>query len=104
MNFKEQLKEDIKVFLNLDEFGEEIIIQDKMYIGVMERPDNKMNKDEYERLSKEVDYILYLEYEAELEKYTAGKQIDVNNGTFEVYRSYKEESLIILELQERIGI
>nr|DAK88990.1 MAG TPA: ATP-binding sugar transporter [Caudoviricetes sp.] len=104
MNFKEQLKEDIKVFLNLDEFGEEIIIQDKMYIGVMERPDNKMNKDEYEGLSKEVDYILYLEYEAELEKYTAGKQIDVNNGTFEVYRSYKEESLIILELQERIGI
>ena len=63
-----------------------------------------MNKDEYEGLSKEVDYILYLEYEAELEKYTAGKQIDVNNGTFEVYRSYKEESLIILELQERIGI
>lgn len=104
MNFKEQLKEDIKVFLNLDEFGEEITIQDKMYIGVMERPDNKMNKDEYEGLSKEVDYILYLEYEAELEKYTAGKQIDVNNGTFEVYRSYKEESLIILELQERIGI
>jgi hypothetical protein len=104
MNFKEQLKEDIKVFLNLDEFGEEIIIQNKMYIGVMERPDNKMNKDEYEGLSKEVDYILYLEYEAELEKYTAGKQIDVNNGTFEVYRSYKEESLIILELQERIGI
>lgn len=104
MNFKEQLKEDIKVFLNLDEFGEEIIIQNKTYIGVMERPDNKMNKDEYEGLSKEVDYILYLEYEAELEKYTAGKQIDVNNGTFEVYRSYKEESLIILELQERIGI
>lgn len=104
MNFKEQLKEDIKVFLNLDEFGEEIIIQGEMYIGVMERPDNKMNKDEYEGLSKEVDYILYLEYEAELEKYTAGKQIDVNNGTFEVYRSYKEESLIILELQERIGI
>lgn len=104
MNFKEQLKEDIKVFLNLDEFGEEIIIQDKTYIGVMERPDNKMNKDEYEGLSKEVDYILYLEYEAELEKYTAGKQIDVNNETFEVYRSYKEESLFILELQERIGI
>ena len=104
MNFKEQLKEDIKVFLNLDEFGEEKIIQGKTYIGVMERPDNKMNKDEYEGLSKEVDYILYLEYEAELEKYTAGKQIDVNNGTFEVYRSYKEESLIILELQERIGI
>lgn len=104
MNFKEQLKEDIKVFLNLDEFGEEIIIQDKTYIGVMERPDNKMNKDEYEGLSKEVDYILYLEYEVELEKYTAGKQIDVNNGTFEVYRSYKEESLFILELQERIGI
>lgn len=104
MNFKEQLKEDIKVFLNLDEFGEEIIIQDKTYIGVMERPDNKMNKDEYEGLSKEVDYILYLEYEEELEKYTAGKQIDVNNGTFEVYRSYKEESLFILELQERIGI
>lgn len=104
MNFKEQLKEDIKVFLNLDEFGEEIIIQDKTYIGVMERPDNKMNKDEYEGLSKEVDYILYLEYEAELEKYTAGKQIDVNNGTFEVYRSYKEESLFIIELQERIGI
>ena len=104
MNFKEQLKEDIKIFLNLDEFGEEITIQNKKYIGVMERPDNKMNKDEYEGLSKEVDYILYLEYEAELEKYTAGKQIDVNNETFEVYRSYKEESLFILELQERIGI
>lgn len=104
MNFKEQLKEDIKIFLNLDEFGEEIIIQDKTYIGVMERPDNKTNKDEYEGLSKEVDYILYLEYETELDKYTAGKQIDVNNGTFEVYRSYKEESLFIIELQERIGI
>lgn len=104
MNFKEQLKEDIKVFLNLDEFGEEIIIQGKMYIGVMERPDNKMNKEEYEGLSREVDYILYLEYEEEFEKYTPGKQIDVNNGTFGVYRSYKEESLFIIELQERIGI
>ena len=27
MNFKEQLKEDIKIFLNLDEFGEEITIK-----------------------------------------------------------------------------
>ena len=104
MNFKEQLKEDIKVFLNLDEFGEEIIIQDKTYIGVMERPDNKMNKEEYEGLSREIDYILYLEDEEEFEKDTPGKQIDVNNGTFEVYRSYKEESLFIIELQERIGI
>ena len=44
MNFKEQLKEDIKIFLNLDEFGEEITIQNKKYIGVMERPDNESNK------------------------------------------------------------
>ena len=43
-------------------------------------------------------------YEEEFEKYTPGKQIDVNNGTFEVYKSYKEESLFIIELQERIGI
>ncbi|WP_339072668.1 hypothetical protein [Fusobacterium animalis] len=35
----------------------------------MERPDNESNKEEYEGISKEIDYILYLEYEEELEKY-----------------------------------
>ena len=39
--FKSMLQEDIDIFLNIDEMGENINIEEKQYIGVIEH----INKD-----------------------------------------------------------
>lgn len=101
MSFKEQLKNDIDIFINLEEFAEEINIDKKVFKGVITNPKMEDPKYEYEGVYNELDLKLYLESKEELKKYTTGKSITVNNNYYTVYRAYDEEGIFILELTKR---
>ena len=45
MGFKEQLKEDLEIFLDLEEFGEKFKVDGVEYFGVIDQPNNKTPKE-----------------------------------------------------------
>lgn len=101
MSLKEQLVEDLDIFLDLEEFGENFTIGDKQYYGVIEQPNNKTPKEEYEGIIKDLDFIIYIKYNKELAKYTTGKELSLNGRKLIVNRNYTEENLMVIELYER---
>lgn len=101
MTFKEQLKEDTKIFINLDEFAEEIIVDKKKYQGIITHPTHEEPKNEYEGVYSASELKLYLIYDSSLKKYTSGKSVTVNNNFYIVHRAYEEEGIFVLELLER---
>ena len=101
MGFKEQLKEDLEIFLDLEEFGEKFKVDGVEYFGVIEQPNNKTQKEEYEGVIKDLDFIIYTKYQKDLEKYSAGKEFSLNGRKLIVNRNYVEEGLMVIELYER---
>lgn len=101
MNFKDQIKNDIDIFLNIDEFAEEILIGKKKYRGILTNPANEDPKNEYEGVYNEVDLKLYLVYDDSLKKYTTGKEMIVNEKYYSIHRTFNEEGIFIAELNER---
>lgn len=101
MNFKEQIKNDIDTFLNIDEFAEEILIGKRKYRGILTNPANEDPKNEYEGVYNVVDLKIYLEYDDSLKKYTTGKDIIVNGKYYFIHRAFNEEGIFIAELNER---
>lgn len=101
MNFKEQLNKDIETFININEFAEEILINDERYVAVVTSPINEDTKNEYEGVFNSLDLKIYLNYEKKLSKYTTGKQIIVNNDYYIIDRAFNEENIFILELKKR---
>lgn len=45
--FKDMLKEDLEIFINIEEMGERVTINEKDYQGVLEHPNNEFT-GEYE--------------------------------------------------------
>lgn len=100
--FKKMLREDINIFLNVDEFGEEITINDEKYIAVIETPDKDFSFVE-EGIATAVDVILYIKERTELKKYRTGKSITVNGNPYIINNSYEEEGMRIIKLSENRG-
>lgn len=101
MNFKEQLQEELEIFLNIEEFGETFTLDSVEYVGVIEQPNSEVPKEEYEGVIREVDFIVYTKYKESLEKYTSGKQVWLNKRLLVVHRAYEEQGLFVMELAER---
>lgn len=101
--FKEMLREDLNTFINIDEMGEKVIIEDKEYIGILEHPDRDF-KEEYEGISEGISLIIYLKENPEIPKKRTGKSLEVNGKTYIINDSYEEEGLYIIKLSERIGM
>lgn len=102
MNFKEQLKDDLDIFLNIDEFGETFFLDGIEYTGVIEQPVDETPKEEYEGIIREIDYIVYLKYNKSLNQYTNEKKVKLNEKILMVHRAYRDEDLFVLELVERV--
>ena len=101
MSFKEQLNEDLEIFLELEEFGEKFKSVGIKYSGVIEQPNNKTPKEEYEGIIKDLDFIIYIKHQKELEKYSAGKEFSLNGRKLIVNRNYVEQGIMVIELYER---
>lgn len=101
MNFKEQLKEDIQQFINIDEFAEDVVIDNEKYKAVVTHPIKEDTKNEYEGIFNALDLKIYLPYEKKFRKYTTGKQITVNDDYYIIDRAFNEEGIFTLELKKR---
>lgn len=100
--FKKMLREDIDIFLNIDEFGENIIINDIEYTAVIEHPEKDFSIVE-DGIAEAIAIILYLREKDEFKKYKTGKSITVNSSQYIINDSYEEEGMRIIKLSENRG-
>ena len=96
MNFKEQLKKDMKeVFFSESEFAESILIEDKKLIGIISRVNFNRQykyKENITGLNQE-GLIVYLKTE-DLPigmKFLTGEIININNSEFTIIKSIFKE-------------
>lgn len=99
--FKSMLQEDIDIFLNIDEMGENINIEEKQYIGVIEHINKDFSEEAIDNVYYSVDLILYLKTsEFTLPRRNPGKRLKVNNTTYFVNDWFEEEGMTIIRLKE----
>lgn len=100
--FKDMLKEDLEIFINIEEMGERVTINEKDYQGVLEHPNNEFT-GEYEGITEAIALIVYLQEQEEFKKFKTGKAIEINNSTYIINNTYVEEGLRIIRLTENRG-
>ena len=99
--FKSMLQEDIDIFLNIDEMGENINIEEKQYIGVIEHINKDFSEEAIDDVYYSVDLILYLKTsEFTLPRRNPGKRLKVNNTSYFVNDWFNEEGMTIIRLKE----
>lgn len=99
--FKSMLQEDIDIFLNIDEMGENINIEEKQYIGVIEHINKDFSEEAIDDVYYSVDLILYLKTnEFTLPRRNPGKRLKVNNTSYFVNDWFEEEGMTIIRLKE----
>lgn len=99
--FKSMLQEDIDIFLNIDEMGENINIEEKQYIGVIEHINKDFSEEAIDDVYYSVDLILYLKTsEFTLQRRSPGKRLKVNNTSYFVNDWFEEEGMTIIRLKE----
>ena len=99
--FKTMLQEDIDIFLDIDEMGEHIIIEDEQYVGVVEHINKDFSEEAIDDVYYSVDLILYLKKsEFLLPRRKPGKRLRVNNTDYLVNDWFDEEGTTIIRLKE----
>ena len=99
--FKSMLQEDIDIFLNIDEMGENINIEDGIYVGVIEHLDKDFSEEAIDDTYYSVDLILYLKtVEFTLERRVPGKRLKVNGTNYLVNDWYSVEGITTIRLKE----
>lgn len=99
--FKSMLREDIDIFLSIDEMGENINIEGEQYIGVIEHIDKDFSEEAIDDIYYSVDLILYLKTaEFLLTRRKPGKRLKVNNTVYLVNDWFEEEGMTIIRLKE----
>jgi len=101
LNFKSMLQEDVDIFLNFDEMGEHINIEDGIYVGVIEHLDKDFSEEAIDDTYYSVDLILYLKSEEfSLKRRVPGKRLKVNGTTYLVNDWYSQEGITTIRLKE----
>lgn len=99
--FKSMLLEDVDIFLNFEEMGENIDIEGNSYVGVVEHIDKDFSEEAIGDIYYSVDLIIYLKTnEFSLKRRVPGKRLRVNNTTYLVNDWYTEEGITTIRLKE----
>lgn len=99
--FKQMLREDIDIFLTIEEMGETINIEGNEYIGVIEHLEKDFSEIADMDIYTSIDIIIYLkEEDFSLKRRNAGKKLKVNNTSYIVNDWYVEEGMTIIKLKE----
>lgn len=102
--FKLMLQEDIDIFLNADEMGENINIEGKKFVGVIQHIDKDFSEEVIDDTYYSIDLIIYLKAEQfNLSKRVAGKKLKLNGTNYIVNDWYTEEGMTIIKLKENSG-
>ena len=105
--FKENLKNDLDIFINYDEFAEEYEIQGKKIFAVLD--DNTMQKASFDKSSDIYDgvynavytkkYTLYVKTKDLKEKIIEGMDIELASDTYNVKNVEEDMGITILSLE-----
>lgn len=103
MNFKEMLQDDIDIFINSEEFAEEITIGEEKYTAVLTYSSNK-NIPIFEGMVEDVDLILSMKHNDKLFKlYRETTAMDVNKVSYIVNKVHSVEGLLTFYLVKKQG-
>lgn len=101
LSFKSMLQEDVNIFLNFEEMGEHINIEDEIYVGVIEHLDKDFSEEAIDDTYYSVDLILYLKSEEfSLKRRVPRKRLKVNGTTYLVNDWYSQEGITTIRLKE----
>lgn len=105
--FKENLKNDLDIFINYDEFAEEYELQGKKIFAVLD--DNTMQKASFDKSSDIYDgvynavytkkYTLYVKTKDLKEKIIEGMDIELASDTYNVKNVEEDMGITILSLE-----
>lgn len=105
--FKENLKNDLDIFINYDEFAEEYEIQGKKIFAVLD--DDTMQKASFDKSSDIYDgvynavytkkYTLYVKTKDLKEKIIEGLDIELASDTYNVKNVEEDMGITILSLE-----
>ncbi len=111
MSFKDDLKDDLEnTFLDIDEFGEELVVEGNTIIGVLDVGDTKNNilgtpsyGPNYGERFWEEKSTLYINKKDIFPLPKTGQNLEVNNQKYEIVESSEEDSLLAI-LLSKIGV
>nr|DAX05714.1 MAG TPA: ATP-binding sugar transporter [Bacteriophage sp.] len=105
--FKENLKNDLDIFINYDEFAEEYELQGKKIFAVLD--DDTMQKASFDKSSDIYDgvynavytkkYTLYVKTKDLKEKIVEGMDIELDSDTYNVKNVEQDMGITILSLE-----
>lgn len=105
--FKENLKNDLDIFINYDEFAEEYELQGKKIFAVLD--DDTMQKASFDKNSDIYDgvynavytkkYTLYVKTKDLKEKIVEGMDIELDSDTYNVKNVEQDMGITILYLE-----
>ena len=105
--FKENLKNDLDIFINYDEFAEEYKLQGKKIFAVLD--DDTMQKVSFDKSSDIYDgvynavytkkYTLYVKTKDLKEKIVEGMDIELASDTYNVKNVEEDMGITILSLE-----
>lgn len=105
--FKENLKNDLDIFINYDEFAEEYELQGKKIFAVLD--DDTMQKASFDKSSDIYDgvynavytkkYTLYVKTKDLKEKIVEGMDIELDLDTYNVKNVEQDMGITILSLE-----
>lgn len=105
--FKENLKNDLDIFINYDEFAEEYELQGKKIFAVLD--DDTMQKASFDKSSDIYDgvynavytkkYTLYVKTKDLKEKIVEGMDIELASDTYNVKNVEEDMGITILSLE-----
>mgnify|MGYP003370942251 FL=1 len=105
--FKENLKNDLDIFINYDEFAEEYELQGKKIFAVLD--DDTMQKASFDKSSDIYDgvynavytkkYTLYVKTKDLKEKIVEGMDIELASDTYTVKNVEEDMGITILSLE-----
>lgn len=105
--FKENLKNDLDIFINYDEFAEECELQGKKIFAVLD--DDTMQKATFDKSSDVYDgvydavytkkYTLYIKTKDLDEKIVEGMDVELNSNSYNVKNVEEDMGITILSLE-----
>ncbi|MEG0237434.1 MAG: hypothetical protein RSB77_04120 [Bacilli bacterium] len=106
MSFKKMLEEDVdNIFLNQEEFADDININGKSYKGVLDYRTTESAKVVVDGVNESDEANLYVKSLKEFStaRYKKGKSIEINDETFIIKGIAKEEGMLVFKLSRNDG-
>lgn len=106
MSFKKMLEEDVEnIFLNQDEFADDLNINGKVYRGILDYKTTESTKVVVDGINESDEANLYVKplEDFSTSRYKKGKSIEINDETFFIKGIAREDGMLVFKLSRNDG-